>query len=767
MRVCLLTDNPAHPLLATLPDLLGERHSVAVFNPDDVPTADPRPTADLYLLKAHSPQAVALARQVERLGSHVVNGAAATALCQDRVQMADLARKAGLPFPDTHHFTQLSELSGGLADSSAPGFPLVVKSRTSRRMDLVARLDGPDRLRSLEGDWTGEPVVVQDFIANDGWDYKLWLIGKQVFAGLRHSTLDGRVPTVTRTLNPQQLPPGWLDLARAAGEVFDLRIYGVDILATADGPMVVDVNPFPGCRGVPGAPRALATFIQQAESPPYVPARRSKERRRSSASPVAVLHEAVRDLISALDGGAESGPAPVALHVASVRRKPGRGLTASYRPHDRRGTAGTPWPLVTVLLTDSALADSRVGELLSSADPAEFRGYWPGILRCPRVGLTLQSFPHDADLPTLSAACATSPLDGRLASALTAAARTVLDDPGARVSELRVSPVRYKPAARCVLRYQVRLPGQHELVFFGKLYRDPADAAAAYRLAEQLWAAHDRSGPLQPAADGRPAAPAVVPRPLALAAELGLVITETAGGAHHGGQLAGTALLRPPRRLRAAVGPPSAALAASAAALAWMHTSGVASGRAAPRGAAYAARARRWAQALSDTVHGLNGALDQAVHPLAEALTHAESDDLALVHGAFKPSQLVFCPPCHPVITDLDGVGQGDPALDVGYFLAYLRPPHPELARPGVRGWYEAARDVFLDAYLAALARHGADQAHLAAVRRRAALFDAALLLKVASRRVRRLGSPRPAEVQAVVAEIDRCLERFAEGRDG
>ncbi|MGW7003094.1 hypothetical protein ACWGCW_09755 [Streptomyces sp. NPDC054933] len=767
MRVCLLTDNPGHPLLAALPDLLGERYSVSVLNPDDVPSADPRPTADLYLLKAHSPQAVALARQMELLGSHVVNSAAATELCQDRVHMADLARKAGLPFPDTHHFTRLSELSAGVADSSAPGFPLVVKSWTSRRMDLVARLDGPDRLRSLEGDWTDEPVVVQDFIANDGWDYKLWVIGEQVFVGLRHSPLDGAVPTATRSLDPQQLPPGWLDLARAAGEVFDLRIYGVDILATADGPLVVDVNPFPGCRGVPGAPRALAAFVEQAGSRPGVPARRSAGRRESAASPVAVLHQAVRDLVTALDGGAGSGPAPAALRVASVRRKPGRGLTASYRPHDRRGTTDTQWPLVTVRLADSALTNSRVGELLSSVDPAEFRGHWPGILRCPRVGLTLQSFPHDADLPALAAACATAPPDHRLASALTAAARTVLDDPGARVSEVRVSPVRYKPAARCVLRYQVRLSNQDELVFFGKLYRDPADAAAAFRLAGQLWAAHHQSGLPQPAADGRPPAPAVVPRPLALAAELGLVITETAGGTRTGGQTAGTALLRPPRRLRTSAGPPSAALAASAAALAWMHTSGVASGRTAPRGPAYAVRVRDWAHSLSDTVSGLTGALDRAVHPLAEALTRADSDHLVLVHGAFKPSQLVFCPPCHPVITDLDGVGQGDPALDVGYFLAYLRPPHLELARPGIRGWYEAARDAFLDAYLAALACDGADQAHLAAVRRRAALFDAALLLKIASRRVRRLGSPRPAEVHAVVAEIDRCLERFTEGRDG
>ncbi|WP_269858392.1 hypothetical protein [Streptomyces sp. RPT161] len=728
MRVCLLTGHPDHPLLAPLPDLLGGRHRVTVFDADDPTAGDLGPTADLYLLKAHSPRAVALARRLERLGGHVVNGADATERCLDRVHMADLARRSGLPFPDTRHLARLSDL----VDATAPGFPLIVKSRTSRRGDLVARLDRPERLGTLQGDWADEPVVVQEFIANDGLDHKLWVVGERVFVGLRGSPLDGAARKATRSLDPLRLPPGWLDLARAVGEVFDLRIYGVDILDTGAGPMVVDVNPFPGCRGAPGAPLALAALVRQA-----VP-RGGPPLRQAVASPVAVLHGTVRDLVGALDRDAG------ALRVASVRRKPGRGLTASYR-----SAAG---PLVTVRLAESALANSVAGAPLSSVDPADFHGRWPGVLHCPRIGLTLQSFPHDAELPALPVACATDPPDGRLATALTAAARTVLADPRARVSAVRVHPVRYKPATRCVLRYHVRLSGGDELVFFGKLYRDPADATAAHQLGERLWAAAEHS-----------ARPAVVPRPLGLVEELGLVLTETAGGAHAGGQLPGTALLRPPRRARDGVRPPWEALAASAAALAWLHTSPVVSGRSAPDGHHYATRVQAWAQTLTGTVGELAG----VVEPLAEALRRAKSTQPALVHGAFKPSQLVFCPPGHPVITDLDGTGQGDPALDVGYFLAYLRPRRLERAQHGNHAWYESAADAFLDAYLAARAHQGADPARLAAVRQRAALFDAALLLKIASRRVRRLGSPRPAELRWVAAEIERCLERFGGGQDG
>jgi aminoglycoside phosphotransferase (APT) family kinase protein len=800
MRVCLLTDKPEHVLLGALSDLLGGRHRIVMVNAGSgAGPAHLDPAAELYLLKGHSPQAVALARGAECRGGKVVNSAAATERCQDRVRMAERARSLGLPFPDTYHLARLSDLGAWLAGSAAPDLPVVVKSRASRRLDLVTRLDRAACLRSLERDWGDEPVVVQDFIKGDGWDHKLWVVGSRVFAGRCPSPLDSGVPATIRLLDPRSLPPDWLDLAQTVGDAFDLQIYGVDILDTAYGPVIVDVNPFPGCRSVPGAPEALAAFVLQAGaataasrgvsrpevsrpgvsrpgvSRPGVSRRGgsatdpTEQCQAAAAAPVAALHQAVGGLIAALEstGHDGSGRDPAVLRVVSVRRKPRRGLTVSYRLHDQRRSAGTPRPLVTAQLAEPVLGDPRVDELLASAAPAEFRGSWPGIVRCPRIGLSVQSFPYDVDLPGLPAALATSPPGGRMATALTAAAQVVLGDLGVSVTEVRVSPVRYKPGARCVLRYQVRSAAA-ELVFFGKLYSDPADAAVAYRLAQRLWAALDRPGsPQRQNAPAVPSASAVVPRPLALVEELSLVMTEVAGGAHGGGQVTGSTRLRPPRRLRSAADPPRAALAGSAAALAWMHTSRVTAERYALSGPAYAARVGEWSQALADAVPELGGQLDRVARLLSEALARTEAESPVLVHGAFKPSQLVFCIPDQPVITDLDGAGLGDPALDVGYFLAYLGPPGLDRDRGGIRAWYAGARHAFLSAYLAALASHGAAPEDLAALQRRAAAYEAALLLKIASRRVRRVGSPRPAEVRAAVAKIELCLERLGGGRDG
>ncbi|MFE5721647.1 ATP-grasp domain-containing protein [Streptomyces erythrochromogenes] len=257
MRIGLITPEPGHPLLADTTALLTPEHEVEALDPVALGDGPPLPLADVYLLKSRTPHALELARDLERRGAPVVNTAAATALCQDRTEMAGLALRAGLPFAATRTVGTL----GAWAREAGPTAPVVVKSRLSRRGDLVARADGPARLRELARDWPQEPVVVQEYAPNNGWDHKLWAIGNQVFSALRRSELSpgGRGPT--RPLAPDELPFGWAALVRRVGAVFALDVYGVDIIDTGGGtPLIVDVNAFPGIRGQSGAPEALAAL---------------------------------------------------------------------------------------------------------------------------------------------------------------------------------------------------------------------------------------------------------------------------------------------------------------------------------------------------------------------------------------------------------------------------------------------------------------------------------------------------------------------------
>ena len=262
MEICLLTDRPDHPVLAAAVEGLRLRHRVRVVDPQRLDAASQarelRDPADLYLLKSHTAAALAIAHRLEERGVPVLNGALATARCLDRVALGRLLDGSGVPAPRTWNPGRLRHLAAerGLV------LPLIVKSRQSRRGDLVARVNSAAELAALLPEWGDEPVVAQEFLPGDGWDVKLWVTGDRVFGARRRTPLE---PGASReTLPIPELPAEWLRILERIGSVFDLSLFGVDLLLTERGPMVIDVNAFPGFRGVRGAGEALVDLVERS-----------------------------------------------------------------------------------------------------------------------------------------------------------------------------------------------------------------------------------------------------------------------------------------------------------------------------------------------------------------------------------------------------------------------------------------------------------------------------------------------------------------------
>ncbi|MFD9889911.1 phosphotransferase [Amycolatopsis sp. NPDC059027] len=723
MKVCLLTDRPGHPTLSRFAELMDPAHTVAVFDPDAEGASSVEP-ADVYLLKSHSPRSLELASALRGRGERVVNDPVAAALCRDRVAMARLAHRHGLPFVDTVSFGRLSGLLAHLAHLSTTvgvRFPVMVKSRYSRRRDVVTSVGDLTRLRELATGWAHEPVVLQPFVSHDGWDHKLWVIGGRAFATRRGSRL-GTAPSPGAERVP---PPGWRGLAVEVGRVFGLQVYGVDVLATNRGPVIVDINAFPGFRDVPAAPGALAALVEGMATAP------GPEQAVADA-----LRAVVRDLVADEDSRRFGA---VSVRERYLRRKPGNGLVASYRvlrePRDQNDPGAGD--LVTARLTERALTEpSRLPDQLGSLTAADLHGTWPGVLRCRRFGLAVQRFPVDEHLPALPAALSPR-TGGKLARELRSGFRLITGRPAPGIAAVYATPVRYKPGTRCVIRYriiEVPGPGPHPTVY-GKIYREPGDAVTAHGLLEQLWRA-------------RPGEQAFVPRPIALVEGLNLVLTAAAG-------------------TPAVARLDEAALTASARALAWLHTRTIHSGLSTTSsGATYAHHAAEWTTTLTTAAPLSTMDLSETVRELSRALRETVPESPGLVHGAFKPAQLVFPAPAHPVITDFDKACAGDPALDVGYFLAYLRPPELWRGCPEGHDWFAAAARLFLRSYADALRAHGTPAAHLESLVRRSSLYEAAALLKIVSRPVRRLGTPGAAELATALAEITRCARRYGTGKD-
>jgi ribosomal protein S6--L-glutamate ligase len=271
MDICLIMDNPEtphHPVIAVALRQLSATHNVRLLDVrtltgvEALAEEEKHPLADLYLLKSHSPQALDLAHALEEKGALVVNSWASSVACQDRVLMAQRMREANLPWPYTWSFTTLGSMLTDHNFLTNLPFPLIIKSYYSHRGDLVDKVHSIGQLEALGAEWSEEPVVLQEFATGDGWDIKLWVIDQQIFAARRRTPLEANASREDFPIAPGELPGEWAHIALEIGRVFNMRLYGVDLLITERGPMIVDVNSFPGFRGVPGADNALVNLVQ-------------------------------------------------------------------------------------------------------------------------------------------------------------------------------------------------------------------------------------------------------------------------------------------------------------------------------------------------------------------------------------------------------------------------------------------------------------------------------------------------------------------------
>jgi ribosomal protein S6--L-glutamate ligase len=270
LKVCLLVDRLGHRVLESAARELSDAHGAAV-TVVDVGRTQPPDDADLYLLKSRTDRALRAARRVELAGAAVVNSAPATGACLDRVVLAERMSQAGLPFPDTWSGPTLESLIVP-ASGRDQEWPIVVKSRRSRRGDLVCVIRSSAELHALAAEWANEPVVAQRIVRHDGWEHKVWVIGGRLYCARRRAEFAEHRGRADVSMPREQLSDAIEGLARAVGAAFGLELYGVDVLVSERGPVVVDVNPFPGFRRMPSAGAAIAGHVMRVARREWAPA---------------------------------------------------------------------------------------------------------------------------------------------------------------------------------------------------------------------------------------------------------------------------------------------------------------------------------------------------------------------------------------------------------------------------------------------------------------------------------------------------------------
>ncbi len=269
MKISLLSESSPKPVLAAALDRLAEEHSVTVCNPLELisqagsAAAPGHDLADVYLLKSRSAEAQSFAWRAEWAGALVVNRPAATAAALDRWAMSTLLDLAGVPAPRTWAFPTLRLMTHDVLTRQWLPWPLVVKSRTSGRGDLVRLVRSPSELVALLPAWGEEPVIAQEYIDNDGFDIKVWVIGGDLSAARRAGALEVCDKSSDVALDPDEMPTEWSETAMRAGAALGLDLFGVDLLIRNGRPAVIDVNAFPGFQGARDPAGSLLRYVNQ------------------------------------------------------------------------------------------------------------------------------------------------------------------------------------------------------------------------------------------------------------------------------------------------------------------------------------------------------------------------------------------------------------------------------------------------------------------------------------------------------------------------
>ena len=209
--------------------------------------------ADLYLLKSDTELSLSLATALECLGARVLNRCSACLLAKDKVLAAAMLLQADIPTPRSLVAAQPTQLAPALANG-----PLILKPHRGYHGVGIVVVETPAALPAADG--YPDLVLAQAYLGRGRQDLKVFAIGDEVF-GVRKAF---SAESFLQAGEPSPLSPAVEDLARCCGRAFGLELYGLDVVEDEGVAYVVDVNYFPGYRGVPQAARRLADYIMRA-----------------------------------------------------------------------------------------------------------------------------------------------------------------------------------------------------------------------------------------------------------------------------------------------------------------------------------------------------------------------------------------------------------------------------------------------------------------------------------------------------------------------
>ncbi|MGI2260418.1 30S ribosomal protein S6--L-glutamate ligase [Shewanella sp. GXUN23E] len=223
----------------------------------------------------------ALVRQFEMMGVYAINDSISISRSRDKLRALQLLSRQNVGMPITGFASKPDDIPDLI--SMVGGAPLVIKLLEGTQGIGVVLAETKKAAESVIEAFLGlkANIMVQEYIKeSNGSDIRCFVVGDKVVAAMKRQGPEGDFRSnlhLGGTAEKIKITPEERKTAVAAVKAMGLGVAGVDILRSARGPLVLEVNSAPGIEGIEQATgvKVAEKIIEHIEK--SVAARKSKK----------------------------------------------------------------------------------------------------------------------------------------------------------------------------------------------------------------------------------------------------------------------------------------------------------------------------------------------------------------------------------------------------------------------------------------------------------------------------------------------------------
>lgn len=225
---------------------------------------------DIMIVRASVLQNVDLAistvKHLQLMKIPVVNYYLPIVRAKNKVRTMQILSHEGIPIPKTVMITSLDYLDTAVAQIGS--FPLIVKIPNGSEGIGVSIIESNRSLRSMvelmSANFRNTTIIIQEYVKEaKGKDIRVFVVGDEIVAAMERKAKRGEFRANFErggSVSLTDLSETEKEIALAAAKAIGLHVAGVDIIRTATGPKILEVNSNPGLEGI-----TQATGVNVAE----------------------------------------------------------------------------------------------------------------------------------------------------------------------------------------------------------------------------------------------------------------------------------------------------------------------------------------------------------------------------------------------------------------------------------------------------------------------------------------------------------------------